>query len=217
MRPPPDENGTNGVGDLYDSIPDTGRVAINSMPPANPEKEAMARWISSVERRLAQGGGGDGNGGNGPVPTHLRKTQQVVDFVKYIITLIIGLMTIGWVGHEYVSQFQTREDAEQSQHQIEASIGNVESAIQSNTESISRIRVYNVRIELEQQNTSDRLGQILALQSAETRSERRDAQDRVHELERRIQRREAVISDPTSLRRAADAAEANPLTGLRGL
>jgi len=156
-----------------------------------------------------------------PVPAHLKKTKAVVDFLKYVIALVIGIAALGWMGHEYIGQFQTTEEAEAAATAVAieraSSHEHVQIAIDENGDAIRNVRIHGVRIELEQRSTNDRLDQLLALQRADTRAERRDAERRVDELQRRIERRERVIRNPVALQRVADQVEDDPLSGLDGL
>jgi len=156
-----------------------------------------------------------------PIPVHLKKTKMVIDFVKYVAALVVGIAALGWMGHGYISQFQTTEQAQQSMREVTVAndLGHavMQEGIEANGEAIGSLRVYNIRIELEQRSSNDRLDQLIYLQRAKTRSERLEANRRVDDLQRRIERRERVIRNPVALRRILEAAERNPLEGLNGL
>lgn len=152
-----------------------------------------------------------------PVPSHLRKTKMLIDFVKWTGGLVVAIAAFGWLGHSYVSDFQTEEDAVAAQQSNDEAHAGLQSSIEHNGRSIGNLRVHNVRIELEQRNTSDRSRQLLELNQANTRRERQDAEDRVDEIERRIKRRERVLRNPAALQRLADRAAEDPLVDLDDL
>lgn len=150
------------------------------------------------------------------VPKHLQMTKQVIDFGKYVIALVVGIAALGWMGHEYISQFRTEEEATTAQEANDTAHGEMQIAIEANGEAIDHIRVYNVRIELEQHNTHDGISQLLVLEQAETRQERRTAQRMVETIQARIDRRDRVIRNPDALQRVADQVRDDPLGGLNG-
>ncbi len=150
------------------------------------------------------------------VPKHLQMTKQVIDFGKYALGLVVGIAALGWMGHEYISQFQTETEATSAQEVNDTAHTSLQEAIEANGEAIDHIRVYNVRIELEQHNTHDGIEQLLVLGQAETRQERREAQREVVEIQERIDRRSRVIRNPAALKRVADQVRDDPLGGLNG-
>jgi len=177
----------------------------------------MTQWIKSVEARMGSAGGGSGGNHNqdpDPVPKHLLMTKQVIDFIKYVGVLIVGIATLGWMGHEYVSQFQTGEQAEAAQSSIDTSISELGGHVEDNEEAINNLRVSGVRIELEQRQTNDRLSQLLELSQADNSRERAEARERMDAIQERIDRRDRVIRDPQALRHFANQSPENPLGGL---
>ncbi len=152
-----------------------------------------------------------------PLPKHLRHSKMVFDFVKYIIVTIGGILALGWMGHEYVGQFQTQAQAQEAQTSNGVAHTEMQDAIEHNGKAIDNIRVYNVRIELGQRNTSDQLDQLLILEQATTRAERREALREVEDIQNDIDRRERIIRSPRALKRVADRVEEDPLGGLNGL
>lgn len=128
LRPPApgptEEASGNGATDPFADIPDTGRHLIQSLPPGQGGDD-MAKWIASVENRLG-GGGGSGGGGkrdSDPVPKYARATKTVIDYVKWIGTIILFLIGLGWIGREYVSSFQTDDEAQAAQVSLTYAIG----------------------------------------------------------------------------------------------
>jgi hypothetical protein len=146
----------------------------------------------------------------------LKRTKALIDLSKYIAALVIGIAAIGWLGREYISRFQTTEEAEDAQQANDDAHQRMETAIDENGEAVDNLRIYNVRIELEQRSTNDRLDQLLELEQAGTKQARRNAQRRVEEIQQRIDRRERVIRSPAALQRVADQVEEDPLSGLNG-
>jgi hypothetical protein len=144
----------------------------------------------------------------------LKRTKALIDLLKYIGALIIGIAAVGWLGHKYISQFQTTAEAGVAQQANDDAHQRMETAIDENGEAIDNLRIYNVRIELEQRQTNDQLKQLLELARAETSRERRAAQRRVNEIQGRIDRRERVIRSPAALQQVAEELEDDPFEGL---
>lgn len=223
LRPPApgpaEEASGNGATDPFANMPDTGRHLIQSLPPG-PKGDDMAKWIASVENRL---GGGSGGGGGGkrdsdPVPKYARHTKTVIDYVKWIGTVILFLVGLGWIGREYVSSFQTDDEATAAQESINTSIADVGERVGENEESIDSLQRSGAQILLEQQNANDRLDQILELQQAgSSRAERRQAAEKVERIERNIRERRRMQRDPRALERLADEIADDPLGGLGAL
>lgn len=197
----------------WNDVGDTGKHLIMSLPPERPESSDMMRWIASVEGRLVD----RQKRPSDPVPGHLRKTRELIEFAKYIGALLIGLVTIGWMGRGYIASFQTEDEAREAQAGIEQSISAVGDRVEANDGAIENLRIRSVRIEIEQRNTNDQLGVLLDLQRASNRAERRRAARNASEVEARVQRRERVMEDPRALRQAAERLARDPFSGLEGL
>lgn len=211
----------NGVAsdDPFGAVPDTGRHLIMSLPPGRPESDEMVKWIASVENRLGgKGGGGGGGGGSNsdhPIPRYARKTQTVIDYIKWIGSTLLFLVGLGWLAHSYIGQFQTEEEAQAVQAEVDEDLGSIEQAVVENEQSIESLQLSGVQIMLEQGNTNDRLDQILELQQAgNTRREKQRAQDEVRAIQRRIDRRRRTQMDSAELHRIADQLRDDPLAGL---
>lgn len=152
-----------------------------------------------------------------PVPKYLRHTKHFVDFLKFIVGLIVLFIGLGWAGHEYVGELQTEVEAQEAQTSNDTAHSELQNSIEHNGKAIDNIRVYNVRIELGQRNTNGQLDQLLILEQATTRAERREALREVEDIQDNIDRRERVIRNPRALKRVADRVEEDPLGGLNGL
>ena len=201
------------------ALPKEGRAAILSMAPESPERIAMLQLIASLEKRYSAppGGGGGGRGSDPPIPKHLLQTKQVLDFVKWALILVVSILTIGWVAHEYVSGFMTRAEHSQASLAIRGEIEHVSESVSANDDSISSLQVSGVRIELEQRITNDRLDQVLWVVQAGSRTERADAARANARIQSRIEARQRVISNPEALRQLAAAAAEDPINALDGL
>lgn len=209
-------SGSHIAADPLDNLPDAGKQAILSMPPESPERIAMLQLIASLEKRFS-GPGGGGRDSDPPIPKHMLKTKQVLDFVKWVVILIVGILTLGWVAHEYVSGFMTREEHSTAGQAMRDDVEAINDAVVENEDSISSLRVSGVRIELEQRNTNDRLDQVLSVVQAGSRTERASASRRNEGIQRRIEARERMINNPDALRRLVNDAGEDPITALDGL
>ena len=212
---PPNGSSTEG-DDPWGNVPDTGRHLIMSLPPNDPDSTDMAKWVASVENRLrtSQGGGGGGGRNSDPIPKFLLKTKGWIEFIKFAAATVVAIGAIGWMGHEYVSRFATKEEHEEAQENIEHSIDEVGDKVRNNIGQIDNLRLRGIRIELEQHNTNDQLEAILELQTASTRRERQAAKEYVQEIETRVRRRSRLMGDERALRRVLQQSEDNPLAGL---
>ena len=205
LRPPapgPTEEATGTNGGVhsenpYEDLPDTSRHLLLSMPPSRQhDQDEMVRRDSS------------------PVPSHLRKTQQLLDFAKYVIAMVIGLAALGWMGHEYIAQFATRDEIVERQEANDAAHTHLQDTAAANGDSIDdlgdsvdELRIYSVRAQLEQQNVNDRLEQLLAFHQAQgaTRAQRQVVERRIDDLDQQIAARSRTLRDPRALQRLAES------------
>jgi hypothetical protein len=140
-----------------------------------------------------------------------KKFREFGDWLKWLLTTIVGVAALGWLGHSYIDNFQTKAQADEAQQSNEQAHGRLQRALDAQDREQ---RYFTVRINLQQQNTHDQLDQLVELQTAATRAERREAQAHAKKLRRRIERRQRVIQDPRALKRLADRLEQDPLGDL---
>jgi hypothetical protein len=190
----------------YEDLPPTGRALVESLPP---KELAMAKWIASMERRIHQA--------NHPSMPPIKKTRELVDLAKYFLSIVVGLVAFGFWASQYLDQFQTDTEAASTQGVTTRAIEGVRQNVEDNETAIDGVRLHTVRIELEQQNSNDRLEQLLSLEQAESRYARHAAKQYVTKIQQRINTREQVLRNPRALRRAATQIEEDPLNGLDGL
>lgn len=146
-----------------------------------------------------------------PVAKHLTRTKELVDFLKYVALLVGGILSIGWWGHGYISQFQTSTEAAAVQRTNATAQAALTTKIDIASGDIQDLRIHALRVELEQRSTNDRLDQLLQLSQADTPTARTAARRRVSEIQLRIDRRTNLIRTPGALQRTADRMDRDPL------
>jgi hypothetical protein len=154
---------------------------------------------------------------DGKRPSWGTVTKGKVEWVRWLLGVLAVLVGAGWFGRSYIDSFATKEDLDTAQVVNSQAHEQLQTGIDTTTKRLDSVRLYNVRIELEQRNTNDRLDAIRALQGARTASDRREAQSKVLEIDERIRRRERIVRNPAALQQVADQVEENPLVGLDGL
>lgn len=174
------------------------------MPPT-PHRDMWSRWVESVEGRLPSRSGSD---------PPLKKTRELVDWVKWAVLTVFGIAAVGWVVHEYISGFETKTDAI-----VAASANNVahremQDALDAQDAELSHQRDAYIRLELGQRSTNDRLDQLLALGRARTLAERRAAAGKVEEIQRRIDSRAEILSNRRAMERLSRQYREDPLGAL---
>jgi hypothetical protein len=164
-----------------------------------------ARWVArSIVPVRPSGEGAMGE----PV---YRRTREYLDWLKWLVMTTLGLIAVGWVGAQYVGQFQTREEAEETAQDQERDLEGVKTRVELLGDEMEAQRYITVQVQFEVANANDRLDQLVELQRAQTTMERREAERRVDDLQRQIERREHMMRSPARLKAAADAQRRDPL------
>lgn len=182
----------------YEDLPPTGRSAVVSMPP---DQRHFAAWVVRTMETQKQ---------QRPSEPPLKKTKDLVEWVRWALTIVLGIAAVGWFAKEYVGQFQTKEEAKAVQQEIAASSRDVQSTIATHDDELEVMRVNDVRFDLQMRSLADRMDALIALSGAETPAERREAARHAVEVERQISTRERYLRDPQTLRRLAEDRRRDP-------
>lgn len=182
--------------------------------PGDDERRAWQQmeryWQSASEERKSPS--------DNPIPRHLRQTRLYVDFAKWFLLLIAGILAIGWAGNSYVSQFSTRMELQENFQATQSRFSQINDSVAENDVAINSLNVMLVRIMLEQRNISDELHIMRELLTPhESAADRSESQAKVSTLRRRIERREAVQGDAQAFESLAQQMQDQPHRELDGL
>jgi len=144
-----------------------------------------------------------------------QRTEKRLNATWKTLTLIGAIAAAGFAAATFLSKYQTQDDARREHTEIRSAtttgLAAVEHDVEANEGELRQLKILNVRMAAQQENQSDRMEQLIELQRpARSRRARAAQEQRVDELEQRIQRRDAVLD-------RAGGGEDDPLVQLEGL